>query len=196
MKRFASFATPCSCCYSPPPRQTRSSASSRSSRRPASPTPATRCAGISADGKVTFFESTAAVSSDDGDGAARDVYTFSGGTTTLISDRVQAGGDAGTPAAFRASSTDGSVVAFATDEPLVAADGDTVSDIYVHSGTTTTLVSDRVNAGGDGSDIPTFDRPVRRRVAGHVPDRASRWWRPTATPARTSTCSRTGPSHC
>ena len=100
----------------------------------------------------------------------RDVYLFSGGSDEADQRSRPGGGDAGTPEAFGGSSTDGTVVAFTTAESLVAADGDSVADIYVRSGTTTTLVSDRVNAGERHQRHPELHRHVRRRIAGHVPD--------------------------
>src|SRR4051812_28985069 len=71
---------------------------------PGIPDPGTHLTALSADGKVAFFLTAAAASADDTDGGAPDIYAFSGGTTTLISDRVQAGPDASDSANYEASS--------------------------------------------------------------------------------------------
>ena len=91
----------------------------------------------------------------DGD-TAQDIYLRSGTTTTLVTDRVQAGSDSSDGAIFDALSAGGSRVMFATAEPLVAADGDTAQDIYLFENGALTLLSDRVQPGADNPLGVTF----------------------------------------
>src|SRR4051812_45469884 len=65
--------------------------------------------GSSDDGTHVFFLTAEVITSPDGD-ASQDVYERAGGVTTLVTDRVQAGADAGNVAAFDGVSADGSRV--------------------------------------------------------------------------------------
>jgi Ca2+-binding RTX toxin-like protein len=107
--------------------------------------------GASADGSRVFFSTNEQIVDGDTDIQA-DVYERTSGGTTLLSDRVQDGADANKTAFFAGASADGTRVVFATNEPLVVADGDDNADLYARSGDTTTLLSDRVQAGADGPD--------------------------------------------
>lgn len=96
--------------------------------------------GISADGSHVFFETNERVTAGDGDDA-QDVYDWSGGIASLVSTGPS-GGDGTANALFEGSSSDGSEVFFATAESLLAADIDSVQDIYVRrDGSSTELVS-------------------------------------------------------
>lgn len=96
--------------------------------------------GISADGSHAFFETNEMVVAGDGDDA-QDVYDWSGGIASLVSTGPT-GGDGTANALFEGSSADGSEVFFATAESLLAADTDSVQDIYVRrDGSSTELVS-------------------------------------------------------
>lgn len=113
--------------------------------------------GLSADGSRAFFATAEKLVGADGDGAL-DIYAHDvpGGPTALIS-----AGDAGcapcgnsaSAAVFAASSVNGDVVYFSTDEALVAADTDGANDVYRRvAGTgTTTLVS-----GGSATQPASF----------------------------------------
>jgi len=107
-------------------------------------------AGASANGSRVFFATDEQILDEDDD-SSQDVYERFGGTTTLISDRVQAGADEELDVLGAGVSRSGTNYFFITTEPLVAADGDSSQDVYLRSGGTTTLVSDRVQAGGDAA---------------------------------------------
>jgi hypothetical protein len=78
----------------------------------------------------------------------RDIYERFNGTTTLVST----GGNGTFDAAFGAASSDGTRVVFVTNESLLAADTDTVYDVYQRSGGTTTLLSTGPNGGNGAFD--------------------------------------------
>src|SRR5687767_5600456 len=111
--------------------------------------------GNSANGSRVFFTTGEPLVAADGDSES-DVYERAGGVVTLRSDRVQAGADGAQPATFRGASSDGTRIFVETAEPLVAADGDAVQDVYERSGGTTKLVSDRVRAGADSGDSASY----------------------------------------
>ena len=126
--------------------------------------------GNSSDGLRVFFQTDEPLDPADTDGPPSngcqdvngnptlhciDVYERSGGTTTLVSTSPTPPNSAST-AVFRAVSQDGARVFFSTDERLVAADTDSVADIYERSGGNTTLVSTGP-AGGNGGFDATFD---------------------------------------
>jgi hypothetical protein len=115
--------------------------------------------GSSADGTHVFFSTAESLLEDDGDGSS-DVYERASATVTrLISDRVQAGADEVGDALFDGSSTDGNRVFFSTAEPILGTDGDNTLDVYQRSnGTTTTLLSDRIQSGADGNFPASFRR--------------------------------------
>jgi hypothetical protein len=106
--------------------------------------------GASDDGSRVFFDTTEALTPDDGD-SAYDVYERSGGQTTLLSTGP-AGGDGPFFAAFRGATSDGSHVFFETYEPLTAGDTDTNQDVYDRSGGQTTLAS--IGPAGGSGDVP------------------------------------------
>jgi hypothetical protein len=85
--------------------------------------------GESADLQHLFVETGLALSPEDVDGGAYDVYDFSGGTASLVStgplDR-----DAKSRAELLGLSADGTTVVFASPEALTRRDGDRSRDIY------------------------------------------------------------------
>jgi len=107
--------------------------------------------GASADGSRVFFVTGERLVAEDTD-SAQDVYLREGTTTKLIST----GPTGGTRVAFfRGASGDGSRVFFTTDDSLVAADADGLTDIYQREGTTTTLISPSP-IDGSFDDTPIF----------------------------------------
>ena len=112
---------------------------------------------LSADGKRVFFELSENLVPEDTDECApvepaanpcSDVYESFGGNTTLVSTGPNGNGQFGS--GFAGASEDGTRVYFTTEEPLLAADTDSETDVYQRSGTTTTLISTGP-AGGNGS---------------------------------------------
>ncbi len=93
--------------------------------------------GISRDGSRVFFRTNESLLGADTD-AVRDVYERSGGVTTLVS----AGGNGAFATTFQGLSSDGSRVFFSTVEALVAADTDTLGDVYERVAGQHTLVWD------------------------------------------------------
>jgi hypothetical protein len=110
--------------------------------------------GASADGTKVFFDTDQQLVPADTDNFI-DVYMRSGGTTTLVSTGTS-GGNGAFDVTFDGASQDGSRVFFETDEQLVPADTDNTTDIYEHSGGTTTLISTGPS-GGNGAFTPVFD---------------------------------------
>lgn len=109
-------------------------------------------AAISLDGARAFVSSAEPLTSDDDDGSADDVYQWTAASgLELLSDRATLGADQNKDAAFAGRSADGTRVLIATDEPLTAEDGDSVRDVYMRSGGTTRLQSDRVRSGADAA---------------------------------------------
>ena len=101
----------------------------------------------SADGSRVLFNTQEQLVATDTDGSL-DIYQRSGSTTTLISAGQVNGNGAFNPT-FRHATADGSQVIFATAEKLVSADTDSVQDIYLRSGGTTTRISaGQVNGNG------------------------------------------------
>ncbi|HYH59460.1 MAG TPA: hypothetical protein VD790_09605 [Thermoleophilaceae bacterium] len=104
--------------------------------------------GVSGEGRHFFFITAAALTADDTD-ADLDVYQRSVPVSTLtpavlVSGGPNAGGGDSKGAFFQRVADDGSPVFFATDEPLVAGDGDLLADVYQRTfgpGGATTLVS-------------------------------------------------------
>lgn len=85
-------------------------------------------AAISEDGSKVYFQTTEALLSDSDE--ANDVYQYSGGTVRLVTPNGCGGTGCG--AIFDALTSDGSVMAFSSEEEL-AGDEDSSPDIYVVS---------------------------------------------------------------
>jgi hypothetical protein len=114
-------------------------------------TPNATFAGASADGQTVYFLTNEVLVSAADTDSVQDVYQRSGSTTTLVSSGPD-GGNGPYASSLKWTSPDGSTsdVLFTTAESLVSADEDASQDIYLRSGTTTTLVSVGPD-GGDGS---------------------------------------------
>jgi hypothetical protein len=98
--------------------------------------------GASANGARVFFVTGERLAGADTD-ASIDVYERSGGTTKLVSI-----GNGAFDVAFQGASADGTRVFYETRERLVFADDDQgARDVYMGSGTSTTLVSASSNDG-------------------------------------------------
>jgi hypothetical protein len=94
---------------------------------------------VSDDGQHAFFSTVESLTPDDTDHSL-DIYERAGGSTRLVSIG-SAGGNGPYSAIFRGASADGSHAYFTTDESLVAADGDTSTDLYDSSAAATVLVT-------------------------------------------------------
>lgn len=111
--------------------------------------------GVSADGGLVFYSTTEAILDTDTDsgGNSADVYERqpNPGTTFLVSDRIQDPNDEARDASFGGVSSDGSRVYFTTNEQTVSDDDNSATDLYERNrgGSTTTLLSKRVQAGAD-----------------------------------------------
>ena len=92
-------------------------------------------AGSSSDGSKVFFETSESLVPADAD-EANDVYRRSAGATTLVSD-----GNQEQPANLSAASADGSKVFFVTAEPLLVADKNAATDVYLWHGGARELVT-------------------------------------------------------
>lgn len=77
------------------------------------------------DNGVVIFDTTSPLSAGDSN-SNRDVYTFDGSDTTLIS-----GGRTNGRSEFDEASADGSSIFFTTPDQLVGQDKDTIADVYV-----------------------------------------------------------------
>jgi hypothetical protein len=113
--------------------------------------------GNSDDGSTVFFDTDENFVGADTDGLF-DAYRRSGGTTTLASPPGVGASGPADDQNFDAASPDGSTVFFVTDEKLVAADTDSVRDLYKNDGSATTLVS----APGPGASGPAATVQFRR----------------------------------
>ncbi len=103
--------------------------------------------GASTDATKVVFVTDEPLLGSDTD-AGYDVYSRSGGTTTLVS-AGQINGNGNFDAAFAYMSGDGTRIFFTTDEPLVAGDTDTSIDLYERTGGTTALASGgQINGNG------------------------------------------------
>jgi hypothetical protein len=106
--------------------------------------------GMSADGSHLFFSTSEALVPEDMDTRV-DLYDRSAGSTSLVST-----GPAGGNGAFDASglqhgfSEDGGKVLFLTNEKLVAADNNSLFDLYMRTGGQTTLAA----IGPTGDAVP------------------------------------------
>lgn len=82
---------------------------------------------ISTDGSKVFFQTTEALPGDSDE--ANDVYEFSAGSVQLVTPDGCTGSGCGVD--FDAITPDGSLLAFGTQEKLVAADKDSALDLYL-----------------------------------------------------------------
>jgi hypothetical protein len=113
--------------------------------------------GVSSDGSEIYFTTTEALTIADGD-TTKDVYARTAAGLALLSDRIQGGADSNTATLhYGGNSADGSRVFWTTTEPLLSTDADDEFDVYERAGTTTTLVSDRAQAGADADKSATFE---------------------------------------
>jgi hypothetical protein len=103
--------------------------------------------GSSTDGTRVFFQTEEKLVGGDTD-AVTDLYQRSGGSTNRVSAGQINGNGAFVPT-FAAASADGTRVFFETSEKLVAADSDSVRDLYERSnGTTNRASAGRINGNG------------------------------------------------
>jgi Tol biopolymer transport system component len=104
--------------------------------------------GISANGSYAYFTTAESLSGTDADNAV-DIYArnLSSETTTQVAQGGEACapscGNSGAVPVFQGSSDDGTRAFFSTNEPLVAADKDSATDVYARDlpGGPTTLIS-------------------------------------------------------
>jgi hypothetical protein len=111
----------------------------------------------STDGGTVFWETEEALVGSDVDGLF-DVYKRSGGTTTLASPEGAGASGPFNDTAFDRISADGSVLLFETDQNMVGADTDGLSDVYQNTGGVTTLVT----VPGAGANGPAEEVQFRR----------------------------------
>jgi hypothetical protein len=109
--------------------------------------------GASTDGTRVFFNSSEKLVVGDTD-SKLDGYQRSAGVTTQMTTGPT-GGNGPDHATIAGASADGTRVFFGSNEQLVAADGDSDSDVYQRSGHTTTLISTGPN-GGNGVGFAEF----------------------------------------
>jgi hypothetical protein len=99
-------------------------------------------AGASQDGSRVFFRTTLRLTTDDNDTGREDVYEWSNGTTTLISQPTGVPDPDSGAVEFVGASADGSHVFLRTTQKLTPGDDDGGHfDIYERVGGSTTLVS-------------------------------------------------------
>ena len=151
--------------------------------------------GITPDGSHAYFHTDEALTANDTDGGAQDIYDRFGSSTTRVSTGTNGGNTASKDAFFEAASTSGSHVFFTTPEQIEPGDTDSTRDIYDRSGGVTTLRSTGPNGGNgpysvifggattDGSKIWFDTREAL--VAGDTTAAAPSRWR--RCPASTST---------
>lgn len=107
----------------------------------------------SADGTHVFFQSDDRLVAADTD-SAPDMYERSAGTTKLVSAGA-VNGNGAFSAYLVGASSDGARAYFETDEKLVTADTDSVTDVYLRSNGVTTLVSSGAT-NGNGPNPAVF----------------------------------------
>ena len=107
-------------------------------------------AGASPDGTHVFLYTNELLVSSDTDGS-QDVYERFAGATTLVSTGPSSTNAPGFTPFFEAVSTNGARVFITTTEKLVAADTNTVTDVYQREAGTTTLVSTGPTVGTCGT---------------------------------------------
>jgi nicotinamidase-related amidase len=117
--------------------------------------------GVSSTGTKVFFTTAEKLVSEDTD-SALDVYQWSAGVTTRISQGL-AGGNGGSNATFAGSSADGGKVFFTTAEKLTYDDLDSAADLYQRSGTTTVRISQ-----GPGTGNGAFPASFAGTAGTHV----------------------------
>ena len=112
--------------------------------------------GASADRATVYFTSNLALEPSDTDSSG-DIYKRAGGVTTLATTGPDGGNGAFNVSAVLGGfvSSDGDSLYFQTAESLVSADTDTEVDVYLRSGSTTSLVS-QGPSGGNGAFPVTF----------------------------------------
>ena len=110
--------------------------------------------GASQDGTRVFFDTYESLVAADSDNESHDLYERAAGATTLVSTGP-ASANGTFDAFFRSASEDGTRVFFETNESLVAADSDSVRDVYERAGGATTLISTGP-AGGNGAFPTSF----------------------------------------
>ena len=114
-------------------------------------------AAASTDGEHVFFTTRGSLTGSDTD-TAQDIYERSGAGTSLVSTGP-AGGNGPSGAQLVGISDDGTKVFFHTAESLVAADTDSVQDLYQRAAGVTTLLSTGP-AGGNEALVATYDASV------------------------------------
>jgi hypothetical protein len=104
-------------------------------------------AAISTDGSRVIFVTAESLLPADTD-TVYDVYSRSGGTTTLVSTGPN-GGNGAFDAGFAGASADATRIFFRSNEKLVASDTDSSLDIYERTGGTTSIASaGQINGNG------------------------------------------------
>jgi len=99
--------------------------------------------------KRIFMTTTEHLTSGDTD-SSLDLYSKTGGVTTLLSTGTS-GGNGAFAANFGRARQSGTRVFFQTDEKLVTTDTDSSQDVYMRESGTTTLVSTGPGAGANGA---------------------------------------------
>ncbi|MDX6588189.1 MAG: large repetitive protein [Solirubrobacterales bacterium] len=110
----------------------------------------------SADGTRVIFSSTEAIpgAGTDTDTGKRDLFQALGGVITLLSTGPGPGAQAVLDVNFQRASSDATKVFFTTNAAMVAGETDTVQDVYMRSGSTTTLISaGTINGNGLTGDF-------------------------------------------
>ncbi len=110
----------------------------------------------SADGTRVIFSSTEAIpgAGTDSDTGKRDLFQALGGVITLLSTGAGPGAQAALDVNFQKASSDATKVFFTTNAAMVAGETDTVQDVYMRSGATTTLISaGTINGNGLTGDF-------------------------------------------
>lgn len=105
--------------------------------------------GITPDGLHAYIHTDEALTTNDTDGGAQDIYDRIGSTVTRVSTGSLGGNTPLKDAFFEGSSTSGSHVFFTTPEQLESGDTDSQRDAYDRSGGATTLLTTGPN-GGNG----------------------------------------------
>ncbi|HEX8205441.1 MAG TPA: hypothetical protein VF587_05225 [Solirubrobacteraceae bacterium] len=111
---------------------------------------------VSPDGTTVFWSTTRKIDPGDDDSYA-DIYLRAGGTTTMLTDRVQAGDDADAHAGLLAVSDDGTKMLFTTDEPLVEADENDLPDVYLWTASGVRLITSGTTLHASIFDAATPD---------------------------------------